>query len=29
MGIALTFLFFRMLEEANTEDLRRERYDPA
>jgi putative membrane protein len=29
MGIALTFLFFRMLEEANTEDVRRERYDPA
>jgi putative membrane protein len=29
MGIALTFLFFRMLEEADTEDLRRERYDPA
>jgi putative membrane protein len=29
MGIALAFLFFRMLEEANTEDLRRERYDPA
>jgi putative membrane protein len=29
MGVALTFLFFRMLEEANTEDLRRERYDAA
>jgi cytochrome c oxidase assembly factor CtaG len=29
MGIALAFLFFRMLEESNTSDRRRERYDPA
>ena len=29
MGIALAFLFFRMLEESNASDRRRERYDPA
>jgi cytochrome c oxidase assembly factor CtaG len=29
MGIALAFLFFRMLEESNTSDRRSERYDAA
>jgi cytochrome c oxidase assembly factor CtaG len=29
MGIALTFLFVRLLDEANTEDQRAERYRPA